>query len=44
MWFCDMRQMPRLRDCVFELTSNVFNWFRDLFGPREVRRADRRPR
>lgn len=38
MWFCDMRQMPRLRDCVYEFMSEILLWFRGLF----VRRADRR--
>ena len=23
MWFCEMRQMPTLRDCLYELTSNL---------------------
>lgn len=31
MWFCDMRQMPRLRDCVCELAAGFLEWFRDLF-------------
>jgi hypothetical protein len=30
MWFCDMRQMPRLRDCVCELASGLLEWLRDL--------------
>jgi hypothetical protein len=39
MWFCDLRQMPRLRDCVYEATSNILKWLCDLFGAR----GDRRP-
>jgi hypothetical protein len=38
MWFCDMRQMPRLRDCVYEFTAQILEWLRGLF----VRRARRR--
>ena len=30
MWFCEMRQMPRLRDCAAELTSEVFLRAREL--------------
>jgi hypothetical protein len=39
MWFCDLRQMPSLRDCVCEFASNMFKWFCDLFGSHDRRRA-----
>jgi hypothetical protein len=42
MWFCDMRQMPRLRDCFYEFTRQMFRWLRDLFAPRAARRTDAR--
>jgi hypothetical protein len=32
MWFCEMRQMPRLRDCAAELTTQVLLRARDLAG------------
>jgi hypothetical protein len=38
MWFCDMRQMPRLRDCFYEFTSQTLEWFRGLFARRAGRR------
>jgi len=39
MWFCDMRQMPRLGDCVRELASGILAWFRDLFVSHKDRSA-----
>jgi hypothetical protein len=41
MWFCDMRQMPRLGDCVRELASGILEWFRALFVLRGARTARR---
>jgi hypothetical protein len=39
MWFCDMRQMPRWRDIVYEFTVNIVKWFCETYGPRQVRRS-----
>jgi hypothetical protein len=43
MWFCEMRQMPTLRDCLYEFTSHLLTWFCDQFGLREGRNGTRRP-
>jgi len=32
MWFCEMRQMPRLRDCARELAAQALLRARDLAG------------
>lgn len=42
MWFCEMRQMPQLRDCAYELTSQMLRRCRDLFTSLEGRWAARR--
>jgi hypothetical protein len=34
MWFSDMTQMPRLRDCLYELACNKLRRLRNLFGAR----------
>ena len=39
MWFCEMRQMPRLRDCAAELTAQVLLRTRDLVGSLKDRLA-----
>jgi hypothetical protein len=39
MWFSDMTQMPRLRECLYELASNKLMRLRNLFGARAGRRG-----
>jgi hypothetical protein len=34
MWFSDMTQMPRLRDCLYELACHKLRRVRNLFGAR----------
>ena len=41
MWFCEMRQMPRLRDCAYELTSQVLRRAGGLVATLRDRWADR---
>ena len=40
MWFCDMRQMPRLQDCFYEFAWQLVAWLRAPFTPRAARRND----
>ena len=42
MWFCEMRQMPRLQDCFYEFVWQLFAWLRGLFAPHTVRRTNPR--
>jgi CRP-like cAMP-binding protein len=42
MWFCEMRQMPRLRDCLHEFASDRLRRLRDRIRSRSIRRATRR--
>ena len=39
MWFCEMRQMPRLRDCAAELAARMFRRARGLAGSVKCRWA-----
>jgi hypothetical protein len=39
VWFCDLRGMPRLRDCAAELASRIPTWFHGLFRSRPGWRA-----
>jgi hypothetical protein len=41
MWFCEMRQVPRLRDCASEFASQLLVRARDLFTTLKDRWADR---
>jgi hypothetical protein len=41
MWFCEMRQMPRLRDCAYELAAQLLWRVRDLFPSFKHRLAAR---
>ena len=41
MWFCEMRQMPRLRDCAYEVTSVLVQRARGLVTALKDRLADR---
>jgi hypothetical protein len=34
MWFCDLRQMPSLRECACELAADMLRRLRGLFGGR----------
>jgi hypothetical protein len=36
MWFCDLRQMPTLRECAYELAAGAFRWLRDRLRPGPV--------
>jgi hypothetical protein len=42
MWFCEMRRMPRLCDCLYEVASELFRRLYDRVGPR-IARAGRCP-
>jgi hypothetical protein len=33
MWFCDLRQMPSLRECAGELAARALRWVCDFLGP-----------
>ena len=43
MWFCEMRQMPRLRDCAYEVAIEALQRARDVVGSLERRFASIRP-
>ena len=43
MWFCEMRQMPRLRDCAAELAAQVLLRARGLATTLRDRWARGRP-
>jgi autotransporter-associated beta strand protein len=39
VWFCEMVEMPRLRDCLYEIISRIPAWFCGLFRSRSSQRS-----